>query len=244
MTQKSNPIHQSGRSGSKVTHSKDRALNEREFELLMEGARELSQSDYYYKHDPEFVIYTLGRLGLRRGELAHMSEDWINWRKQMIEIPTHDACSKGVDGEICGDCKQLAKQRVEYSDTLSLEEAMEWMWVPKTEAASRDIYFGFDTRAEMYIERYFSSEEYSRFEASGTAISRRVKQSAELALELNPDEINPHALRATAATYHSGRLKVLSLMQFMGWCQPSTAKVYFSRNGDNTARQLNSVHMR
>jgi integrase len=96
----------------------------------------------------------------------------------------------------------------------------------------------------MYIERYFSSEEYNQFEPSGTAISRRVKQSAELAPELNSDEINPHALRATAATYHSGRLKVLSLMQFMGWCQPSTAKVYFSRNGDNTARQLNSVHMR
>jgi integrase len=244
MTERTNPIHQAGRSGNNVTHSKEKALNKRKFELLMEGAKELSQSDYYYKYDPEFVIYTLGRLGLRRGELVHMKEDWINWRKQMIEIPLHEPCSKGIDGEICGDCKQLAKQRVEYSDNLTLKEAMDWVWVPKTEAASRDIYFGFDTRAEMYIERYFSSDEYNQVEACGTSISRRVKRSAELAPELNPENINPHALRATAATYHSGRLKVLSLMQFMGWCQPSTAKVYFSRNGDNTARQLNSFHNR
>jgi len=55
-------------------HSKEDALSEREFELLLEAASRLSASDYYYTPDPEFTIYVLGRLGLRRGELAHLRE--------------------------------------------------------------------------------------------------------------------------------------------------------------------------
>jgi len=69
-----NPLHQAGRSGDTVRHSKEDALDTREFELLLEGARQLKQSDYYYDHDPEFTIYVLGRLGLRRGELCHLDE--------------------------------------------------------------------------------------------------------------------------------------------------------------------------
>ena len=84
-----NPLHAAGRSGSDVTHSKEDALDDREFELLLEGARELARSDYYYDADPVFVIQVLGRLGLRRGELAHLSEDWIDWRNEMIVIPDH-----------------------------------------------------------------------------------------------------------------------------------------------------------
>jgi integrase len=242
--QNQNPIHAAGRSGSDVRHSKEDALNTRQFELLMDGAAELARSDYYYDADPEFIIYTLGRLGLRRGELVHLREEWINWREKMIEIPAHDPCDFGKDGAICGYCEQLARQRVEYADgDLTLEEAREWVWVPKTDAAAREIYFGFDARAELFIERYFSSDEYDRVEVSGAAINRRVKKAADLAPELDPDRLSPHKLRATAATYHAGRgLETLSLMQMMGWCQPSTAEIYVGRNGKNTARQLDAIH--
>lgn len=68
-----NPLHKSGRSGSTVRHSKQDALSEVELEYLLEGARQLN-FDYYYKPDPEFIIYALGKLGLRRGEIAHMKE--------------------------------------------------------------------------------------------------------------------------------------------------------------------------
>jgi integrase len=226
-----------------VRHSKEDALDTREFELLMEGARELSNSSYYYNPDPEFVMYVLGRLGLRRGELVHLREDWIDWRNKMIHIPQHDRCTFGEDGGICGYCAQLAEQRADYADDLSVEEAKEWVWVPKTEAAARDVYFGFDARAEMFIERYFESSEYNRVEVSGAAIGRRVKRCAELAPELDPTHLSPHKLRATAATYHAGRgLETLSLMQMMGWCQPQTAEIYVGRNGKNTARQLDAIH--
>ena len=224
------------RKSSSVTHSKESALSERQFELLLEGASTLSNSSYYYTPDPEFVIYTLGRLGLRRGELCHMCESWIDWRRSMISIPSFENCS-------CGYCSQLAKQKSSVRSNCTESEAMDEMWSPKTAAASRDVYFGFDPRAEMYLERYFDSEEYSSFQGSSTAVSRRVKKCAELADGLDKDDIHPHSLRATAATYHASRgLEMLPLMQFMGWAQPSTAEVYISRNGDNTARQLDSLH--
>jgi integrase len=239
-----NPIHAAGRSGSEVHHSKEDALADREFELLLEGARRLGESDYYYDPDPLFTAQVLGRLGLRRGELAHLSEEWIDWREEMIVIPDHHDCGKGRNGDVCGYCKQLARQRVEYADgDLTMDEAVSWMWVPKTAAASREIYFGFDARLKLAIERYFDSDAYDRYEASSTAINRRVKKAAELAPELNPEDVRPHSLRATAATYHAGRgLEMLPLMQMFGWSQPQTAEIYIGRSGTNTARQLDSIH--
>lgn len=242
---KQNPIHAAGRSGSNVTHSKEDALSEREFELLLEAAGDMGQSCYYYSPDPEFVIYCLGRLGLRRGELAHLQGDWIDWREKMIEIPLSSSCNKARDGEsVCGYCRQLARQRVESSDDdLTFEEAIQWMWVPKTEAAAREIYFGFDARAELFIERYFDNPSYTKFEASSTSINRRVKKAAEKVDILDKENVRPHSLRATAATFHAGRgLKLLALMQMMGWAQPQTAEIYIGRSGQNTARQLDSIH--
>jgi len=239
-----NPVHAAGRSGTDVHHSKEDALDDREFELLLEGARRLGESDYYYAPDPLFTVQVLGRLGLRRGELAHLSSEWIDWRNEMIDIPDHYSCSKGVDGGVCGYCRQLARQRVEYADgELTFEEAVGWMWVPKTAAAAREIYFGFDARLKLAIERYFERDAYERYEPSGTAINRRVKKAAEHAPELRPEDVRPHSLRATAATYHAGRgLEMLPLMQMFGWAQPATAEIYIGRSGTNTARQLDSIH--
>ena len=239
-----NPLHKAGRSGTSVTHSKEHALSDSEFEMLLEGSRNLKRSDYYYTPDPEFIIVALGRLGMRRGELVHMKESWIDWRNKMIFIPSHEPCDFGKGGEVCGYCCQMAKQRAEYADDeLSYEEALEWVWTPKTQAAAREIYFGFDPRIEMYIKRYFENDEYNRVEVSGTAVNRRVKKSASYVDEINENMIYPHALRATAATYHAARgLEMLSLMQYMGWCQPSTAEVYIGRNGKNTKRQLDAIH--
>ena len=239
----SNPLHDAGRSGSNVRHSKEDALSEREFELLLEGAREIN-NHHYYDPDPEFIISVLGRLGLRRGELVHMKESWINWRDKTIEIPSHEPCDFGMEGEVCGYCKQMAQQRADYAgNDLTYEDAIEWVWVPKTEAAARTIYFGFEPRLEIYIERYFDNPNYDRVEVSGTAIGRRVKKAAKEADEIDPTHISPHSLRATCATYHAGRgLKLLSLMQMMGWVKPETAEIYIGRNSEKTKNQLNSIH--
>lgn len=237
-----NPLHEWGHSGSDVTHSKEDALSDREFELLLEGAKELSRSEYYYDPDPEMVVYVLGRLGLRRGELVHLDEDWIDWREQRIEIPAYAPCNRGQGNRACGECRQSARQRVEYAGGgLSFEEACDWMWTPKTEAGVREVYYGHDTRAELYLERYFAADGYDRFEASGSAVSRRVERAAELAPELDPDGVYPHCLRATAASSFSSCLDVYGLKQIMGWEQLSTSKAYISRNSDSTAHQLDAL---
>ena len=239
-----NPLHRNGRSGDTVRHSKQDALSEIELEYLLEGSRDLD-FNYYYEPDPEFVIYTLGKLGLRRGEIAHMKESWIDYSRKMITIPEHEKCKKGKHGEVCGYCKQLARQRVEHSEELSLKEALEWMWVPKTQAAAREIYYGFDPRLELYIKRYFDNPHYNKVEVGANGIHRRVKRAAKNAPNLTPENLSPHKLRATAATFHAGRgLETLALMQFFGWADPSTAEVYISRNGQNTANQLNAIHNR
>lgn len=241
MQAQTNPLHQYRSSGD-VSHSKERALSDREFELLLEGAVELGRTDYYYHADPPMTIYLLGRLGLRRGELVHMKQEWIDWRENEIQIPAHEPCEVGKGGGICGDCKQKAQQRVEHADGLTIGEALEWSWTPKTEAGVRDVYYGHSTRAEMYLERYFAADSYDRYHANGSAVARRVNRSAELAVELDPDGVHPHALRATAATHFADRdLGIYQLKQVMGWKRLSTSKAYVSNSSIQTAKALDAI---
>jgi integrase len=103
-----------------TTESKELALTDREFELFVRGAQNIECD--LRSQETEFIAFVLGRLGLRPGELCHIHEDWINWRRRMIEIPTHDPCDKGKDGGLCGSCKQAVRQKVDYAE-LSLDEA-------------------------------------------------------------------------------------------------------------------------
>jgi integrase len=223
---------------NRTTHSKDDALDDREFELLFEGA---SRLDEYYGIQAQFLVQVLGRLGLRRGELAHMTQEWIDWRKEMIRIPRQQDCHGGRDGGVCGYCRQLAEQRVDYREDLPLDASVAMQWVAKTDAAARDVYFGFDPRVRLWIERFF--DRFDEWVWSPAAINRRVKRAAEHADGLDPDEVRPHSLRASAATHHAARgLEMHALMQYFGWAQPSTAKCYLARNGQNTARQLDAIH--
>lgn len=222
-----------------VRHSKDDALDEREFELLLEGA---SKMDDYYGDQAMFACLVLGRLGLRRGELTHMRESWVDWRQEQICIPLQEDCHGERDGDgPCGMCRQLAQQRVDHNDDLSFEQALGEQWRAKTPAAAREVYYGFDARTRLHVERFF--DKYDSWQWAAAAVNRRVKRAAEHADGLDPDDVYPHALRATASSYHAGRgLETLSLMQMMGWAQLSTAEVYVSRNSRNTARQLDAIH--
>lgn len=93
--------------------SKEFAVTDREFELLLEGASRIPDDDQSLQS--RFVILVGGRLGLRAGEITHMTEDWIDWRRRRIAIPRHHDCDKGRDDGICGYCDQQAAQMVEYN---------------------------------------------------------------------------------------------------------------------------------
>ena len=103
-----------------TTHSREYALTDREFELFVEGARRID--DDRRRLEGLFVAFVGGRLGLRPGELCHIQEDWIDWRRRRVAIPYHEPCEKGKNGGICGYCYQQLCQRVEYGK-LTLPEA-------------------------------------------------------------------------------------------------------------------------
>lgn len=228
------------RSGTSRKHTKEDALSDREFQLLLEGAAGMRD---YYGFQARFVALIAGRLGLRAGEIAHMDESWVDWRRNMIVIPRHDPCSKGKDGGPCGYCRQCARQRVEHNDGLELDEALEYAWSAKTDAAAREVPFDFDPRVSLVVERFF--DKYDAWPCSRQAVNRRVTRAAEEAPQLDASEVYPHCLRSTASTFHAARgLDVLPLQAMFGWADLSTAQRYIQKSGENTARALHGIHSR
>lgn len=217
-----------------VRHTKDDALDKREFELLLEGTYRM---DGYYALQCQFVVLVAGRLGLRAGEIAHMTEDWIDWRRNMIVVPRHQKCAKGRDGGMCAYCRNKAAQKVAHNDELTSEAALASMWSPKTEAAAREIPFDATARTEIVVERFF--ERFEAWPASRQSINRRVDRAARFADEIAESDVYPHALRATAASYFaSSGLDVFALKAMLGWAQLSTAKCYVSSSGERTAQAI------
>jgi len=242
-------------------HSREDAIEAKIFEHLVEATYGLDQ---YYAVQCRFILFMCGRLGMRAGELAHMSDDWIDWRRSMICIPRHDPCAKGRDGGICGHCRQNAAQKArietrnryatvhtQLSDRDELEPGggaaqnavvpettlYQRGWTAKTDAAAREIPFDSVVRAAIALERFF--DHYDEWPVSQSAINRRVKRMADAATGIEPDEIYPHALRATSATfwaYHG--LNAHSLKGLMGWAQLSTARAYIADSGQRTAQAM------
>lgn len=222
-------------------HTKEDALSEREFELLLEGTYEMKP---YYGFQARFIVLVGGRLGLRRGEISHMRESWIDWRRNMIEIPRREPCQKGKSGGVCGYCRSLAEQRVEHAedeeDGITMEQALAETWRPKTEAAIREVPFDHDARAQLVIERFF--DQYDAYPCSSQSLNRRVKKAAEHADELDPSNVYPHCLRATAATMLASKgFEVIPMKSMMGWSKFDTAQSYIAESGENTQRALHSL---
>lgn len=244
-----------------VQNSKERALDDREFELLVEGSYRMGD---YYDLESRVIIYVAGRLGLRVGEIVHMRESWIDWRNQMIKIPEHQHCEKGRDGGICGYCRQNAQQMAEVRTKWVLEdiydaldeyepgnqvtpdvfvtgeEMKDMMWNAKTAAAAREVPFDASPRAEIALERYF--DRFDRFQVSKSGVNRRIERAAEKAIELSPEDIHPHGLRSTAASYWAGRgLRAIPLQAMFGWADLQVAKRYVANSGERTARAVRNV---
>lgn len=223
---------QSPRFEHQERHSKEDALSDHEFELLYEAAQRLPSPGFALQC--KFVILSAGRLGLRRSEISHLTEDWVDWDDKMIRVPRHVECD-------CGTCRQHAKQKAEYNEHVTFEEAMEHRWHPKTEAAIREIPFGFSARVEVMLNRFF--DQHDEYPCSGTSVGRRLQRAVDNCDEI--DDLYPHALRATAATYHAGRgLSVTPLQSLMGWADLDTPMRYVKASGKNTARELESIHNR
>jgi integrase len=245
-----------------VKHSRESALSDREFELLLEGAQRIEKERQ--RCEAKFAILVCGRLGLRAGELVHLREDWIDWRQRRIEIPRQMDCHLGHGDGPCGYCVQLAEQMVEVydqadpnsisnererfinrhlsngferGDELTLDDVLDLRWFAKTDAAARSVPFGHDARTELAIERFFETRE--AWGMSKSALNRRLNKALQNADELDTSTTMPHGLRSTAATkIASDAVDPLTLKSMMGWSSFQTAQCYLAESADRTERAL------
>lgn len=221
------------------TQTREKALTERQFERLLMGAMRFS--------DPEQAMETRamlligGRLGLRPGEVTHLDASWVNRRREMLSIPDNDPCNKGRGGGPCGYCRQAAQQQLKHDDSKEFENVIESYWNPKTDAAIRDIPYGWDQRITVAIEWLIDT--HGGWPYSFSTLQRRLDTALEKADRLKPSDTSLHGLRGTAASYHAGRgLDSGPLQSMFGWSDLATAKNYIAVDGEMTARALGEVH--
>jgi integrase len=219
-------------------HTREDAINQRMFDTLAQASYD--NLSHPFDIQCRFVLYAGGRLGMRAGEIAHFSEEWVDWDKEIIQIPSHDPCTKGRDGGLCGYCRVRARKRAKNNEDVTLEQALAERWQPKTENSARAIPFDFDEDVrESVMEMTMTYDEYP---ASRASINRRVNRLLEAA-DYPTSMCYPHALRATAATTHAYRgLTALPLMALMGWADLQTARKYIKAAGGATQQALRKVH--
>lgn len=219
--------------------TREKALTERQFERLLIGAMRIEDAEK--SMETRAMLLIGGRMGLRPGEVTHLDASWVNHRREMLSIPDHDPCSKGQDGGPCGYCRQAADQQADHDDDKDFESVVEKYWNPKTEAAVRDVPFGWDQRISVAIE--WLTENHGGWPYGFSTLQRRLNTALELADGLNEDSTTLHGLRATAASYHAGRgLDPGPLQSMFGWRDLSTARNYIAVDGEMTARALGEVH--
>jgi integrase len=218
-------------------HSREDAVSEPVFDDLLEAASTLEGQT---GREARFVLVAAGELGLRAGEIAHITENWVDWTEDLIHIPNHDRCDQGRDGGLCGYCRKRARESAKHNDGLTLAEAEARRWEPKTATSARAVPFGHSERASDIIEEFFFHED--GFAHSRAAINRRVDQV--LRASRYPEDLTyPHALRATAATKHAySGLSATALQHLFGWAQLSTANTYIRASGARTKAALEDAH--
>jgi len=254
-----------------VRYSREDALTDREFVLLLEGADSLKEP---FDIQARFIIYAAGRLGMRSGEIAHISNEWVDRGTNLIKIPSYDNCTKGkYDDEVCGYCRnrlrdylqthntsveeEVAKLDMEYGDTIddatkqtmAEKEAREQN---KTLDDIKDKWWQPKTEAAVRSIPYdFNTrlqlcverffKKYDSFPISKASLNRRVQKAAEESTLQK--RIYPHALRATAATTHASRdVSPYALMSVMGWRDMDTARKYVAASDESAARDIRHKH--
>lgn len=220
-----------------VRHSHEDAVSERRFRELLNTAAQLESP---YDEDCQWILIAAGRLGMRAGEICHMQRDWIDFDREVIDIPSYEPCTLGRDGGVCGYCIQQSKQALTYDPSLDLDEVLAERWNPKTDASARAIPYAFDDEVYAITVAYW--DDHEQFPVGRTTVNRRIDRLAEAA-GMDAERLYPHALRATASTYHAYEgVASAPLQSLMGWCDIKTGQKYIRLSGGATKKALTSAH--
>lgn len=198
---------------SQYTPKQDQ-ITKAEFAALRRTVEEdISQK---FKDECRFILLGLGRLGLQPGELAHVSEEWIDVKDKTLRIPEYHQCTHGKDDSVCGSCRETAQEIAESNDNITLDEALEDQWSPQRPERVRTIWYGWSERLVSSIENYLSK--HKQYAHSRTSINRRVDRIAETCNKTSKKKITPELLQMHAALFHADNdLRIGPLTEFMGW---------------------------
>ena len=203
---------------------------------LFETAARIEESSLQARHKNvsiqlAFFVYFLGYLGFRLGMLLHFDEKNVirnvDGTIVGIEVPTHEPCNRSDGERICRYCRNLAKARARNADDPDAvaEDFYDEYWSPKSNAGNRKIPVR-QERGRDIIERYLQIE--CQVDESEETVRRRLTFLAEMTDDVDPDQLMPQALRASAANYwiNLAGFDVKSLKTLMGWKYLTTAQFY------------------
>lgn len=219
------------------TYSREDALESATFLRLYLGA--LKIEDETVRVRTVTVILLAGRLGLRASEIQHIHEGWIDWDRGVIRVPAHDPCFckwciDSARGKIATE-RGVEKKQVDPDEEDVLEYAYENQYEPKPGASARVVPFGWSRRITAWLLHFFDRNEF--VDVSQEQLRNNTRRAADLADGVNPDNLTPHPLRATGATFFADAgLLAKPLRDLMGWSDRSQARRYVRGSG----RQLTS----
>ncbi len=161
--------------------------------------------------EEKLLVCAAGQLGMRVGEIAHLSKAWIDFQDDKVQIPASMACP-------CFECQTKGG-----------------LWGPKTPAAVRAIPFKHFPVTREVLKSYFGA--YDEVGKSRRALQLKLKRVAQRAGLTK--KVYPHALRSTAAMmFANAGLSAQALCEVMGWEDLRTAQSYIARSGRTAAKEI------
>jgi len=203
------------------------ALTEEEYSKVIDYVDEEYGTDSYGRvHPVRFTVRTLLATGIRSGELAHLSDDWVITHEGM---PTVKVQTRDCD---CSYCQKQAKRNVarneempnpeddDFEDVVAEERAE--MWYPKSNSSERAVTV-YNDEAWSVINQFL--DEHGDDVVNPNTIWQRVKK-VDGAFDFG-ETLSPHKLRHSAATHmHRMGVDKMDISKELGHASVETTEIY------------------
>ena len=189
------------------------------YETKVKGYRNGSEVETSWKQTqapPQWlydVVFAGLTTGLRRGNLAKLQWNHIDFKNQMLEIPASIMkTKKALNVPINNDLFELLKTR--YEENKKLKKPSIHVFALKENISGR----------KRNIEKWYLSR--------GSVIYRAFRKAVARAKLSKPKEINFHSLRKTfATTLLNAGVSVATVAGLGGWSNPSTVFAHYADKG-------------
>jgi len=174
--------------------------------------------------------------GLRRGELVHLTRDWIQRGK--IQVPSQTACD-------CWECKKIIYRKVKKKKskkTVKVLRKPAGLWMPKTNAGARSI--PLNELSKKLFDWYFREHHAIRELVPCTkSVYYTIKQIESRIKDQLTHELIPHGLRGVYASRLAEQgISTFKLKEIMGWAHSKVADEYIALYGPSEEAEGLTMH--